>query len=108
MRAILQLYLSCKLVNKTDWSEQTMTLDQLHELQIRNCKGQQERLLYWFNNISKTITPLQSWQSLGIYRLADVVLKLRKKGFQIATAETELNNRFQEPVQFAIYEFKGD
>lgn len=83
-----------------------MSIEQLHEMNIRNCKNQQERVLYWFNHISRTITPLQSWQQLGIYRLADVILKLRKKGFPIHTTDVPVDNKFGEPVDFALYVFK--
>ena len=33
----------------------------------------------------KTISPKESWALYGIYRLSDIILKLRRDGHQIAT-----------------------
>lgn len=38
---------------------------------------QKKRLLDWLEK-GQTITPLESWRDLGIYRLSDVVFRLKK------------------------------
>ena len=47
--------------------------------------GKQElRLLEYLEN-NRSINPIMSWQALGIYRLSDVVFKLRNRGYDIET-----------------------
>lgn len=66
---------------------------------------QMQRLLTHLK--SKAITPIEAWQTLGIYRLSDTVYKLRKLGYDIKTIQTKSFNRFEEVVRFATYELKG-
>jgi|TARA_Y100000310_G_scaffold186168_1_gene186247 hypothetical protein len=42
----------------------------------------------------------------GIYRLADVILRLRKDGYRIQTVEQQSRNRYGEPTRFARYEWE--
>ena len=63
---------------------------------------QKERLLNYLKE-HVSIDPLQSWQELGIYRLAAVIHILRKEGYDIAKDKYETVNKFGEKVTFAKY-----
>jgi hypothetical protein len=67
---------------------------------------QQERLIKYFKK-SKTIDPLRAWTQLGIYRLADCVYQLRKKGFEIDTQKITVINKFKENCVVANYKIRG-
>lgn len=64
--------------------------------------NQENRLLEYLKVNSK-ITPMEAWIDLGIYRLSDVVFKLRKQGINIETQRKSVMNRFDEPCNFAEY-----
>jgi len=68
-------------------------------------KGTQaERLLTWMRAGHK-VTPLDSWELLGIYRLSDVVFKLRKNhGFEIFTHDIDVPNKYGETITVGEYE----
>lgn len=68
---------------------------------------QKERLLNHLR-MYKSINPLQSWQHLGIYRLAAVVLLLRKDGHIISTVKTEVQNQFGEACHVATYVLENE
>lgn len=67
---------------------------------------QQERLIKHFKR-TKTIDPLRAWTHLGIYRLADCVYQLRKKGFEIDTNQKRVKNKFKETCIVAEYRMRG-
>ena len=67
---------------------------------------QQERLIKHFKR-TKTIDPLRAWTQLGIYRLADCVYQLRKKGFEIDTNQKRVKNKFKETCIVAEYRMRG-
>ena len=50
-----------------------------------------------------SVEPLTAWRELGIYRLAAVVLLLKKKGYSIRTERLEVENQFQEKCKVANY-----
>lgn len=50
-----------------------------------------------------SINPLESWLKLGIYRLSDVIFKLRKQGIKIETELTDVSNQFDEKCRVAKY-----
>lgn len=52
----------------------------------------------------KTITPLTAWQEYGVYRLSDVILKLRNAGMNIITIREKETNIFGDTVTFARYQ----
>lgn len=55
-----------------------------------------------------SIEPLVALSQLGIYRLSDVIFKLRTEhNIEIETKMTNGLNRFQERVKFATYVLKG-
>ena len=54
------------------------------------------------------IGPLNGWRHIGIYRLADVVLQLRKAGWAVQTARVERDNRFGEQCSFASYSLPAE
>lgn len=64
--------------------------------------NQEERLLDYLKTNDK-ISPMEAWTELGIYRLSDVVFKLRNKDFEIETERKSVMNRFDEPCNFAEY-----
>ena len=47
-----------------------------------------------------------SWQALGIYRLSDVVFKLRNRGFDIDTERKTVLNKWKEKTNFAEYKLQ--
>tara|TARA_R110002110_G_scaffold107824_1_gene269683 strand:+ start:185 stop:394 length:210 start_codon:yes stop_codon:yes gene_type:complete len=64
--------------------------------------NQEKRLLDYLKTNNK-ISPMEAWTELGIYRLSDVVFKLRNKDFEIETERKSVMNRFDEPCNFAEY-----
>lgn len=82
-----------------------MNLTQSQLNKIQNAKGNQARLLIWFQEIKPTITAWQAWQYLGISQVADPVRYLRKKGYNITTEELKVNNRFMEKRNIGRYRF---
>ena len=64
--------------------------------------NQEKRLLDYLKTNDK-ISPMEAWTELGIYRLSDVVFKLRNKDFEIETERESVMNRFDEPCNFAEY-----
>jgi hypothetical protein len=67
---------------------------------------QQDRLIKYFKK-SKTIDPLKAWKNLGIYRLADTIYNLRKKGYEIETQAKKVKNSFDETCIVAEYRIRG-
>ena len=68
--------------------------------------GKQElRLLEYLEN-NRSINPIMSWQTLGIYRLSDVVFKLRNRGYDIETKRKTVMNKWQEKTSFAEYKLE--
>lgn len=55
---------------------------------------------------NKTISPLQAWRDLGIYRLSAVIFKLRQEGHKIETNLVEVVNRWGESAFIAEYSLK--
>ena len=68
--------------------------------------SQKKRLLD-FLLVYKKINPLQAWKELGIYRLSDTVLQLRKDGYAIDTTKIEVKNKFNEDCKVAEYRMRG-
>jgi hypothetical protein len=62
---------------------------------------QQERLLDLLRK--GPVSPLKSWIEVGIYRPADVVEKMRKRGFEIETRIKPYTTRRGYKVKFAEY-----
>ena len=67
-----------------------------------NMTNQETRLLEYLKT-NYTITPMEAWNELGIYRLSDVVFKLRNKNYEIETERMSVVNRFNEVCSFAEY-----
>ena len=67
-----------------------------------NMTNQETRLLHYLES-NKKISPMEAWTELGIYRLSDVVFKLRNKKYEIETERKSVLNRFDEPCSFAEY-----
>jgi len=49
------------------------------------------------------VEPLEGWRALGIYRLADAVLQLRRLGWPVVTGRLDVANRFGEACHVANY-----
>lgn len=65
----------------------------------------QLKRLYDYLFVYGHINPLVAWQQLGIYRLSDVIFRLKKKPYfmKIRTDRIEVYNRFNEPCCVANY-----
>ena len=50
-----------------------------------------------------SITPKEAWITYGIYRLSDVIFKLRKRGMNIKTYMCDGENQFGHPCRYARY-----
>lgn len=51
----------------------------------------------------RQINPLLAWQDFGIYRVSDVVFRLRKLGWPVNTDDLTVQNRFNEGCIVALY-----
>jgi Helix-turn-helix domain len=63
--------------------------------------SQPERVLWWLRR--GPVRPLQMWVEEGIYRVADPVEKLRKKGYVIGTSMVAYTNSKGRRMEFAEY-----
>ena len=61
-----------------------------------------DRLLRCLDS-GRSITPLQSWTELGIYRLGARVWDLRKQGYPIAKEIVPVKNSYGETCHVASY-----
>ena len=52
------------------------------------------------------ITPLEAFKEYGIMRLADVIWKLEKKGFEFDHILQTNTNRFGKKIHYMKYSFK--
>jgi hypothetical protein len=64
--------------------------------------SQPERLENYLST-RQSITPLQAWSELGIYRLASCVHILKKKGRKINVELVKVSNQFGESCRVAQY-----
>lgn len=67
---------------------------------------QQDRVLNYLKQ-NGSINPLVSLMGLSVYRLSDVIFKLREN-HNIETKMTKTTNRFSEPVSYATYTYRGE
>lgn len=56
----------------------------------------------------ETLDPMTAWNQLGVYRLADVVYKLKKEGWDIQTVRKKVKNRYGEDCSVANYKIVID
>lgn len=56
----------------------------------------------------RQINPLLAWQDFGIYRVSDVVFRLRKLGWPVKTDDLAVDNRFGEECVVALYSLPSD
>lgn len=69
--------------------------------------NQQSRVLEYLKQHGK-IDPMSALNKLAIYRLLDVIFKLRTDhNIKIETKMTKTHNRFKEKVSYATYVLKG-
>jgi len=64
-------------------------------------KTQTDRLHAYLKR--KSITPLDAWTELGIYRLAARVFDLRERGIPVKSTMIEVENRWGEVTKVARY-----
>ena len=55
-----------------------------------------------------TITPLEAWTLLGIYRLGARIWDLKKHGYKISTKTVPVLNQFGECCHVAMYVLEND
>lgn len=67
--------------------------------------NQKEQVLTYLQ-IFESITPLEALRELSVYRLSDVIFKLRVV-HDIETEQEQSVNRFDETVRYAKYIYKG-
>ena len=75
-------------------------------IQPDSCGTGCQRLLAYLLN-GWAITPLVSWQRLGIYRLAARIHDLKRDGWEIQSTMQSVQNRFGEKIQVAEYRLKN-
>jgi hypothetical protein len=63
---------------------------------------QNQRLLDWLKQW-KTITPMEAWQELGIYRLGARAWDLKQAGHPIKSKLVKVQNRWGETIKVAQY-----
>jgi len=63
---------------------------------------QNERLLEWLQS-GKSITALESFNQLGIMRLASRVCDLKKQGYEIKSEMIGVKNRYNEKCSVKRY-----
>lgn len=64
---------------------------------------QKTRILRHLKTHKRGLTPLYAWQKYGVYRLSDVILKLRRDGYDISTGTEVVTNQFGEKCRVAAY-----
>ena len=64
---------------------------------------QKEMILRHLQTHKRGLTPLYAWQRYGVYRLSDVILRLRRDGYEIATDTEEVVNQFGKKCKVAAY-----
>ena len=68
--------------------------------------GSKVRILEHFKKYG-TLTSMEAFERYGITRLAARISELRVKGYDIRTVMVDGVNRYDEPVRFANYVYKG-
>lgn len=66
----------------------------------------QKEMILTHLQTDKSITPLQSLTEYGVYRLSDVIFKLRET-YNIKTEQKSTLNRFNKVVKYAKYIYVG-
>ena len=56
----------------------------------------------------RRVNPLDAWRRLGIYRLSDTVLQLRRLGWPVITDRLDVLNKFSEECHVALYSLPAD
>lgn len=65
-------------------------------------QAQTDRLLAYLKN-GRTISPIEAWNELGIYQLADRVFDLRQSGVNINGNTIVVTNKYGEPCRVKEY-----
>lgn len=80
-----------------------MTTPTLTTLPIPPRDGTQAARLLAELRAGRSVDPFRGWFRLGIYRLSDTVLQLRKAGWGVVTDTKEVKNRHGEVCRVANY-----
>jgi len=64
--------------------------------------SQKARILKHLERYGK-IDPLKAWTNYGVYRLSDVIFRLRKDGYEIETGDKVVVNKYGEKCTVAEY-----
>ena len=71
---------------------------------MKTFKPTQNMRLFDYLSTGRTITPLEAWTELGIYRLSARIYDLRNAGHDITSRITGVYNRFGEVFMVAEYQ----
>lgn len=69
-------------------------------------RGQKNRVLEWLRTHG-TLDPLTSLHKLSVYRLSEVIRKLRSEGHAIETEMVRGINQFGEETRYGVYHYHG-
>lgn len=69
-------------------------------------RGQKKRLLEYLQKHG-TIDPLEAWMRLSIYRLSDVIMRLRED-YDIRTDMIPFTNEYGEKGRYGRYVYVGE
>lgn len=64
---------------------------------------QNQRLFEYLCSHQDGITPIESWEKLGIYRLSGRIFDLRNQGYHIESDTAVVENRWGEECRVARY-----
>ena len=73
---------------------------------ITTLRGQKNRVLEWLRTHG-TLDPLTSLHKLSVYRLSEVIRKLRSEGHAIETEMVRSINQFGEEIRYGVYHYHG-
>lgn len=65
-----------------------------------------QKVLEHLTNLG-TITSIEAIEKYGATRLADIIFKLRKEGYNIETQDVEFTDRYGNKGMYAKYVMKG-
>jgi hypothetical protein len=80
----------------------TLSLEADHKIQP-DAGGTGNQRLLWFLTRGDSITPLLSWDYLGIYRLSARVFDLKADGWDVRSKTAKRHNKYGEEITVAEY-----
>lgn len=77
-----------------------------NQMMLPEVAGQAERLVNYLIEHAY-IDPMTAWTELGIYRVAAVVYRLKRRGYNITTSIRRCRNRWGEAVDVTMYKLEA-